>query len=95
VRSRHEGDWVTVTISDTGCGIAPESLQRIFAPFFTTKPVGEAMLKIRPSKKTLDAGSNPGKSIELWGVVGAALQKWRDSCMIPVFILTKTPDEPA
>ena len=30
-----------VTISDTGCGIPPEHLQKITDPFFTTKPVGE------------------------------------------------------
>jgi PAS domain S-box-containing protein len=30
-----------VEIHDTGCGIAPENLDRIFEPFFTTKPVGE------------------------------------------------------
>lgn len=30
-----------VKISDTGCGIAPEHLNRIFEPFFTTKPPGE------------------------------------------------------
>ena len=26
---------------DTGCGIAPDELERIFDPFFTTKAVGE------------------------------------------------------
>jgi signal transduction histidine kinase len=31
--------WVSV--ADTGCGIAPENLNRIFDPFFTTKPVGQ------------------------------------------------------
>ena len=30
-----------VEIHDTGCGIAPEHLDRIFEPFFTTKPIGE------------------------------------------------------
>jgi PAS domain S-box-containing protein len=30
-----------VEIHDTGCGIAPDHLDRIFEPFFTTKPVGE------------------------------------------------------
>ncbi len=31
------GDSVTVCISDTGSGIAPEHIQRIYDPFFTTK----------------------------------------------------------
>jgi signal transduction histidine kinase len=29
-----------ISIADTGCGIAPEALQRIFQPFYTTKPIG-------------------------------------------------------
>jgi two-component system NtrC family sensor kinase len=41
VSTRIDGDWVSVSIRDTGDGIAEEDLSRIFDPFFTTKPVGE------------------------------------------------------
>jgi PAS domain S-box-containing protein len=35
------GDYVALAIIDTGTGIAPEVLQRVFEPFYTTKPVGK------------------------------------------------------
>ena len=38
-----EGNWVLVTITDSGEGI-PQNLQKkIFTPFFTTKPLGEGI----------------------------------------------------
>jgi signal transduction histidine kinase len=41
ITTRTEGESVVIAISDTGYGIAPENLNRIFDPFYTTKPVGE------------------------------------------------------
>ncbi len=34
------GNYVEITITDTGTGIAPQLLDRIFDPFFTTKAIG-------------------------------------------------------
>ena len=35
------GEYVTIEISDTGQGMAPEIVERIFEPFYTTKGVGK------------------------------------------------------
>jgi PAS domain S-box-containing protein len=35
------GDYVVISVSDTGMGIAPELIDKIFDPFFTTKPLGQ------------------------------------------------------
>ncbi len=63
------GDYITVTVSDTGVGIAGEDLERVFEPFFTTKPMGQGTglgLSMvygfaRQSKGLVRIRSTPGK----------------------------------
>lgn len=41
VSARLDGERIALAISDTGAGMTPEVLARIFTPFFTTKPRGQ------------------------------------------------------
>ncbi len=34
------GDYITISIADTGCGIADDVMDHVFDPFFTTKSMG-------------------------------------------------------
>ncbi len=35
------GQYLSLSVTDTGTGIPPELISRVFEPFFTTKPIGE------------------------------------------------------
>jgi signal transduction histidine kinase len=41
LKTRREDDWVSIAISDSGCGIPSNYVEKIFDPFFTTKPIGK------------------------------------------------------
>ena len=37
-----EGDYATLTVTDSGIGISPEEIERIFEPFYTKKTMGRS-----------------------------------------------------
>lgn len=41
LRTGASDKWVWIEVADNGCGIPGESLQKIFDPFYTTKPIGQ------------------------------------------------------
>ncbi len=66
-----KGDYAVIEIEDTGCGMAPEQIQSIFDPFYTTKPNGtglglsivHSVLKSYDSR--LDVESEPGEGSKM------------------------------
>jgi signal transduction histidine kinase len=66
VHTRRDGDAVKIACADTGEGIPPDVLLRIFTPFFTTKPrgtgLGLALVKkiIDDHNGNIDVQSKPG-----------------------------------
>lgn len=68
-----EGDeqQVSITLADTGVGIAEENIPLLFTPFFTTKPVGDgtglglpqafAAVKAHRGDMTIESNADPNK----------------------------------
>lgn len=59
-------DWVTVAVRDTGCGMTPEQLQKVFSPFFTTKEQGTG-LGLALATKIVEAHGGSLKAQSAWG----------------------------
>lgn len=65
--TRVDGPWAVLEITDTGCGIEPEHLEKIFTPFFSTRRGGTG-LGLPMARRVIDSlggtigvESEPGK----------------------------------
>jgi signal transduction histidine kinase len=70
-QTQHHPSMLVLTISDTGCGIAPDDLLQIFDPFFTTRADGTGLgLSIvqqiaHEHGGTIEAQSQPGSGTRM------------------------------
>jgi signal transduction histidine kinase len=64
------GDWFVLRVEDTGPGVAPEDLPRIFIPFFTTKAGGHGVgLALAHRVATQHGGTLAASNAERGGAV--------------------------
>lgn len=65
--TRREGPWAVIEVTDTGCGIPPDVLPRIFDAFYSTRPDGTGLglatvrRVIEVHGGTIGVESEPGK----------------------------------
>jgi len=64
------GDQVTIAVTDNGCGIPQENLDKVFDPFFTTKAVGRGTGQGLAIARSIVAEKHGGR-IDVQSVVGA------------------------
>jgi two-component system NtrC family sensor kinase len=71
--TRNLGDRVEIRIRDNGTGIPPEVKEKMFNPFFTTKPAGEGTglglslshdIVVKQHAGTIDVDTTPGEFTE-------------------------------
>jgi two-component system, NtrC family, sensor kinase len=71
--TRNLGDHVEISIRDNGSGIPPDVKERMFNPFFTTKPAGEGTglglsishdIVVKQHAGTIEVDTEPGEFTE-------------------------------
>ena len=71
--TRDLGDYVEIRIRDSGTGIPPEVKEKMFNPFFTTKPAGEGTglglsmshdIIVKQHGGSIDVATEPGQFTE-------------------------------
>jgi nitrogen-specific signal transduction histidine kinase/CheY-like chemotaxis protein len=71
------GEYVKVTVSDTGAGVPPEARERLFEPFFSTKGAGRGM--------GLAAAAGIVRAHRGWlGIDGTSMHGTKFSILLPV-----------
>jgi signal transduction histidine kinase len=70
------GEYVLLSVADTGCGMTSEVLARVFEPFFTTKPADEGtglglslvsgFAKQSGGHATIASGPGTGTKVQLY-----------------------------
>lgn len=72
--SLNAGNYIKISLKDTGTGIAPENLKKIFDPYFTTKPTGNGLglatvysiVKNHGGAVTVDSTINVGTTFSIY-----------------------------
>mgnify|MGYP000506394126 CR=1 FL=1 len=72
----HTGQWVCVSIYDTGQGIPEKDLNRIMEPFYTTKPIGQGtglglsisyrIIKTHHGRIDIESKVGEGSAFHIW-----------------------------
>ena len=66
-----EGDFFSLSVKDTGTGISPHNMEKVFTPFFTTKEIGKGtglglattygIIKMHKGKIEVESNNDPAK----------------------------------
>ncbi|MCS6923357.1 MAG: GAF domain-containing protein [Fimbriimonadales bacterium] len=74
LRAADRGEWVTIAVQDTGCGVPPEIREKIFTPFYTTRTRGTGLglsivkkiVEGHGGRTTLECPPEGGSVFTLW-----------------------------
>jgi hypothetical protein len=77
------GDYVVLKVTDTGCGISPEALNRVVEPFYTTKPPGKGtglgLSMVHGVAHQLKGGLHIASTVDVGTTVSVYLPRYRTS----------------